>query len=394
MNTNPTFEEDFRFVFAKSGKARAPRSGSAKPGGGSAGGGSREQSTPAAVRGKVLNAVRGKPQVMVKITSYGKSSQAVKDHVDYISRKGENDVFDAQGENLSEFAQRAGLDTREALEDVAADMAAAQECQRGDGSEKKGGRRRERVTMNLMLSMPPGTDTGAFELSVRDFLGDQFRNNEHMFTFHDDRDHYHAHIVVGLQGHDGKWLNPRKADLQEWRENFAASLERHGIEAGATSAYSRGRGKGGYRRDIEEPRKRGTGRRSARSETFDAEAEGAAIERHAAAWSRIGDHYARAGDREAADAIKEYVADRFDHHPAAAPTKAEALEHPSPERQAPAPVEVREHSERPAAAPATAKTPEAAAPKALEVEQDRPAAAPAPKARPRQRERSSDDRER
>jgi hypothetical protein len=36
------------------------------------------------------------------------------------------------------------------------------------------------------------------------------------FTFHDDRDHYHAHVVA-LQGHDGRWLNPKKNDLLAWR---------------------------------------------------------------------------------------------------------------------------------------------------------------------------------
>lgn len=338
----PTFEEDFRFVFAKSGKARAPRSGSSKPGGGSTGAGGGAKPTAAAMRGKLMNAVSAKPQVMVKITSFGKSSQTVKDHMDYISRKGENDVFDATGENLSEFAERAGLETREALAGIAQDLADAQEATRGEGTEQAGVRRRERLTMNLMLSMPAGTDTGAFELATRDFLSEQFKDREHVFTFHDDKGHYHAHIVVGLKSDDGKWLNPRKADLQEWREHFAESLEARGIDAQATPAYSRGRGKSGYRRDIEEPRKRGTGRRAGRSPSYDAEAEAGAIQARAAAWSRIGEHYARAGDTELAQSIKEYVADRFDYHPTPTP--------------APAPVEALEPTKAPAQAEAVPVT--------------------------------------
>ena len=337
MNTDqaPTLEDDYRFVFAKTGQARAPGSGSATPGGGSAGtGGHPAPTTPAAMRRKLLSAVSKKPQVMVKITSYGKSAQAVKDHVDYISRKGELDVFDGTGENLSEFAERAGQERREALEGVAEDFAAAQEHSRGDGIDQSQGRRRERVTMNLMLSMPPGTDTGAFEVATREFLAQQFGNRDHLLAFHDDRDHYHAHIVVGLKGDDGRWLNPRKADLQAWRESFADALERHGVAAEATPAYSRGRGKGGYRRDLDEIGKRGTRRRSNQSATYDAETEGAAIKRRAAAWSRIGEHYAQAGDAEAAAAIREYVADRFDYHPDATapvptpttPPTVEALE--------------------------------------------------------------------
>lgn len=263
-----------------------------------------------------MNAVSAKPQVMVKITSFGKSSQNVKDHVDYISRKGEIDVFDSTGENISEFAERSAQEARDALEGVAQDLADAQEATRGEGAEQAGVRRRERVTMNLMLSMPAGTDTGAFELATRDFLAEQFKDREHLFTFHDDKGHYHAHIVVGLKSHDGKWLNPRKADLQEWRENFATALEARGIDAQATPAYSRGRGKVGYRRDLEEAGKRGTRRRPARSPSYDADTESAAIQKRAEAWSRIGDHYAKAGDRDAAQAIREYVADRFDQHQA------------------------------------------------------------------------------
>jgi hypothetical protein len=131
--------------------------------------------------------------------------------------------------------------------------------------------------MNLMLSMPAGTETGAFEPAVREFLSEQFQAHDHLFTFHGDRDHYHAHVVVGLQGQDGRWLNPRKHDLLAWRQSFAASLERHGIAAEATPACSRGNGKQGFRRDLEELRRR--------------------------------------GDREAAQAIREFVVDRDDHYP-------------------------------------------------------------------------------
>jgi hypothetical protein len=167
-----------------------------------------------------------------------------------------------------------------------------------------------------MLSMPPGTDTGAFELAVRDFLDAQFQAHDRLFTFHDDRNHYHAHVVIGLQGQDGRWLNPRKHDLLAWREAFAASLERHGIEAEATPAYSRGKGKDGYRRDLEELRRRGTRQRPDPSPTFDAEIEEHAIRRRAEAWTRIAEHYAAMGDQKAFEAIRDYVADNYDYRPA------------------------------------------------------------------------------
>ena len=206
-----------------------------------------------------------------------------------------------------------GLAARDALQHYGGELAAGP-IPEGPAGKKKG-RPRSRVSMNLMLSMPAGTDTGAFELAVRDFLGEQFRAHDHLFTFHDDRDHYHAHVVVGLQSHDGRWLNPRKGDLLAWREHFAASLERHGIAAEATPAYSRGKGKDGYRRDLEELGRRGTRERPDPSPNYEAEIEERAIRRRAAAWTRIAAHYTEAGDREAADAIRDYVADHFDQPP-------------------------------------------------------------------------------
>ena len=41
-------------------------------------------------------------------------------------------------------------------------------------------------------------------------------------------------------GRDGERLNPRKADLQLWRETFAAALRDRGVEAEATPRRARG----------------------------------------------------------------------------------------------------------------------------------------------------------
>ena len=289
--------DDWRFVFAKAGRSR-PGMESGRPSG-------------AAMRQSLLAAIRRKPQVMVKITSFSKSAQKLAAHLDYISRDGQNDVFDNTGSSFASIGGKLGLSTREAMH--AYGRAIAREVSAQEGAGGKRGRPRSRTAMHLMLSMPAGTETGAFELAVREFLSEQFQAHDHLFTFHDDRDHYHAHVVVGLQGHDGRWLNPRKNDLLAWRQTFAASLERHGIAAEATPAYSRGNGKHGFRRDLEELGRRGTRERPNPSPSFEAETEERAIRRRAEAWTRIADHYAAAGDQEAADVIRDYVADHYDY---------------------------------------------------------------------------------
>ena len=308
--------EDWRFVFAKTGRV--------KPGQ------DQRQPSAGAMRRTLLTAVRRKPQVMVKITGFSKSAKQLAAHLDYISRNGDNEVFDHQGVGFSNIGERIGLSTQEAMHAYGNAIASVVPKQNGEGTRRGRGRPRSRTAMHLMLSMPAGTETGAFELAVRDFLNEQFQAHDRLFTFHDDRDHYHAHVVIGLQGADGRWLNPRKNDLLAWRETFAASLERHGIAAEATPAYSRGKGKDGYRRDLEELSRRGTRERLSPSPSYEAETEERAIRRRAEAWSRIADHYAAAGDQEAADAIRDYVADHYDHHPEPGAAQEQA-QTPTPE---------------------------------------------------------------
>lgn len=321
--------DDYWFVLARSGRARGPGAAAA------------ERPEPPAMRASLLNAVRRKPQVMVKITSFARSKEGLAAHLDYISRNGQNEVFDPAGERFSAIGEQMGLSARDALQHYGRELATGP-IEEGANGRKKG-RPRSRVSMNLMLSMPAGTDTGAFELAVRDFLNEQFQAHDRVFTFHDDRDHYHAHVVVGLQGHDGRWLNPRKGDLLAWRGSFAESLTRHGIVAEATPAYSRGKGKNGYRRDLEELRRRGTRERPDPSPGYEPETEERAIRRRADAWTRIAVHYAAAGDHEAADAIRDYVAYHFDYRPETEPGPSQA---PRPDAT-PAPVPEPTRRKRP-----------------------------------------------
>jgi hypothetical protein len=298
-------EDDFRFVLAKTGKPKEPGLGSSRRRGTDAGG----------MRNRIIDATRRKPNVMVKITGFSKSTgPGLALHLDYISRNSQNEVFDSTGRSFDEIGPALGLSTRDALQEYGQALAESMQ------EPGKRGRPRERTAMHLMLSMPPGTDKPGFEIAVRDFLRESFSNHDHLFTFHDDTAHYHAHIVVGLQGHDGKWLNPRKDDLADWRHDFAAALERAGIAAQATPAYSRGAAPRNRPARIEQMARRDQrdGTRSRRrpdvSPTYDAEVEAGAIARRADAWERIARHYEQRGDSDAAGAVREHLAERFRRH--------------------------------------------------------------------------------
>ena len=103
-------------------------------------------------------------------------------------------------------------------------------------------RRDGSLSVNVILSMPAGTDAVAVKDAARAFAIDTFGgNHDFVFVQHLDDKHPHVHLTVRSLGYNGKRLNPRKADLQIWRERFAGELRLRGIEAEATPRRTRGR---------------------------------------------------------------------------------------------------------------------------------------------------------
>ena len=66
-------------------------------------------------------------------------------------------------------------------------------------------------------------------------------DKEYLFAQHNDSDHAHVHVALNMNPIKGKVrLNPRKGDLQRWRERFAEQLLARGIDANATPRAARG----------------------------------------------------------------------------------------------------------------------------------------------------------
>ena len=181
--------------------------------------------TPA-MRAKLERIVRRAPEVMVKITGRTKGVAHLKSHLAYITRNGELDAETEQGATL---AGRSGLkDLQQRWEDDAG----------LDGRRRRDGS----LSINIILSMPAGTDAVAVKDSARAFAVETFGyNHDYVFVQHLDDKHPHVHLTVRSLGHNGKRLNPRKADLQAWRERFAGELRLRGIAAEATPRRTRGR---------------------------------------------------------------------------------------------------------------------------------------------------------
>ena len=161
------------------------------------------------------------PEVMVKISGSSKDVGRIKSHVDYISRNGNVDVIDQDGNVIKGHSEVRDL--KKQWESV--------------GIPNENGKYRE--AFHIVMSMPPNTDPDRMYNAVKNFASEEFGNHKYVMAQHLDEKHPHVHICVMARDIEGKRLNPRKNDLQAWREQFATKLKEQGIEAKATKRIQR-----------------------------------------------------------------------------------------------------------------------------------------------------------
>ena len=168
---------------------------------------------------------RRAPEVMVKITGRTRDGAHLKAHLDYISRNGALALEGPDGERLEGRGQ---------VRDLARDWAE-------EFALEPGRRRDASISLSIILSMPAGTDAVRLHDAARAFAAETFGERfPYVFALHDEGRHPHVHLTVRRLGQDGERLNPRKADLQTWREGFARALRDRSIEAEATPRRTRG----------------------------------------------------------------------------------------------------------------------------------------------------------
>lgn len=204
----------------------------------------------------IKNTVKKVPEVMVKISGGGNSFQHVKNHLDYISRNGQVKLEDQDG-NI--FIGRSDLNDLE--------------MEWRFGGYPISSEPSSKQAFNIVLSMPPGTDRASVTSAAREFAKSEFGANfSYVFATHDDEKHPHLHLCVKAIGRNGIRLNPRKADLQRWRELFAEKLIDQGIEANATRRPVRGQTKRPQKQPVIHMERRGL--RSFHREALKKAAEG------------------------------------------------------------------------------------------------------------------------
>ena len=247
----------------------------------------------AAVRGRLeATVLRRAPQVMVKVTGGGRGMAAIAVHFRYIAKAGRLQFEDDRG------VTREG---KEALSDLV-------EQWRYGGSEiPMTSTRRE--AFNIILSMPRGTDPLTVQRAAREFAKAELADHRYVMVLHDHQANPHVHLSVRAESNHGDRLNPRKADLQRWRETFAERLRGWGIDAEASRQATRGE------RHSYEPLWRVKARQEGRLRTHSASeksnpAATKTRETALAVWVKLAQALAKspdAKDRQLAGAIARYV---------------------------------------------------------------------------------------
>lgn len=200
----------------------------------------KRSKNPARTTGKVMQrlakrriaAVVGRrPEVMVKVTGSARGRKHIGEHLAYISRNGKLMAEKSDGELVMGGAS-------------VAELADEWWAMRGDMRQSNA-----RDTYNLVFSMPAGTDPEQLRDAAREFARQEFGGkHDYVFVLHTKEtdpskkkaEQPHVHLSVRTLGLHGQCLDPKKADLQAWREGFAAALRRRGIQAEATPRRARG----------------------------------------------------------------------------------------------------------------------------------------------------------
>lgn len=183
-------------------------------------------------KAKIKRTVDRAPEVLVKVSGGVRGAVHLKSHMDYITRNCRLEAENERGEVI---------DNHDAL------RAVHHEWSRQLGKP----RANQRDTVNIVLSMPEGTDPEAVQRAARAFAKEQFTHNQYLMALHTPENdppvnghkgtkNPHVHLTVKSLGLDLTRLNPRKDDLAEWREAFAAKMRQQGWDAEATPRRSRG----------------------------------------------------------------------------------------------------------------------------------------------------------
>lgn len=162
------------------------------------------------------------PQVMVKISGSSKGTDKAQAHLNYIGRKGDVEIEDEEGQKYKGAEQKQLLQSWEAM---------------GMNTTHSEGQRKE--AFHIVFSMPKNTNPDAMKTAVKNLVQEEFAGHKYFIAQHLDTDNPHCHVLLAASDDRGARLNPRKADLHNYRVSFVNKLAEQGIEATASRKVHR-----------------------------------------------------------------------------------------------------------------------------------------------------------
>lgn len=165
-------------------------------------------------------------EVVVKITGSSKNYGALKAHLRYISRNGNIPVMNENGEvfngkeELKDLYQSYNnyykIPTEKFLQ---------------DNSLKE-----RRETLNIVFSMKDfdNAPVKKIQKAAINTIKKKYPHNYFVIAMHNDTDNPHCHLSLKITDNFGKRINPKKADLNDLRKEFALELNKLNVEATAT----------------------------------------------------------------------------------------------------------------------------------------------------------------
>lgn len=167
-------------------------------------------------------------EVMVKITGNSKNLDAVKRHIEYITRDYELPLFDDKGniykgqEDINDYVKLFNFD--------------------GVIPEYEDSLKKERrEVIHFVFSMKHHHTTPADKLmrAVVKTVKEKYPNNLAHFAFHGDTDNPHIHCDLRIEDINRKRVDIKIEDLLNLRIDFSKNLNKLGIEASATRRYEK-----------------------------------------------------------------------------------------------------------------------------------------------------------
>ena len=129
-------------------------------------------------------------EVVIKITSSGKTVKGIKNHIDYISRNGNEKIIDKDGLEMQSNTDRKHLSNQfiDVLE-----------------SDK-------RETLNIVFSYHKAKREHLLE-AIKNTIDNKYPDNYYAMAVHEDTKNPHCHVILKLENSKEKRINPNKKRL-------------------------------------------------------------------------------------------------------------------------------------------------------------------------------------